>query len=122
MKKYKILIFITVIATLLFSLQSYAQGVDKIAQTGMKWLDIPRVHALWQPRHSGNLYVGTPAGLYLSRDNAATWEDTSLVLQDSGVIRSEIGGAGYLEAYWLGRYLGFITDEEAERIWWEDSN
>ncbi len=108
----------------------YGQMESAVAVTedsGATWrksdqgLDIPRVQTLWQPRHSGNLYAGTPAGLYLSRDKGESWEDTSLVLQDSGVIRSEIGGAGYLEAYWLGRYEGFISDEEAARAWWNES-
>jgi hypothetical protein len=43
---------------MLFSLQSYAQGVDKIAQTGMKWLDIP-IGA--RPASLGNAFIaGSP--------------------------------------------------------------
>jgi long-subunit fatty acid transport protein len=58
MKKNKIVILIAVIAVMFFSLQSYAQGVDKIAQTGMKWLDIP-IGA--RPASLGNAFIaGTP--------------------------------------------------------------
>ena len=41
MKKNKQLIMIAFVAVMLFSLNGYAQGIDKIAQTGMKWLSIP---------------------------------------------------------------------------------
>ncbi|HPO07542.1 MAG TPA: hypothetical protein PLZ55_02655, partial [bacterium] len=81
-------------------------------------LDIPRVGALWTPRHSTDVYVGTPAGMYVSRDRGATWQDTSLILQGDGATRSEIGGIGYLAAYWMGRYHGFISDEQATAQWW----
>ncbi len=58
MRKNKLLILIAVIAVMLFSLQGYAQGVDKIAQTGMKWLDIP-IGA--RPASLGNAYMaGSP--------------------------------------------------------------
>jgi len=56
--------------------------------------------------------------MYVSHDRSATWEDTSLILQGDGAIRSEIGGIGYLTAYWMGRYHGFITDEQATAQWW----
>ena len=82
-------------------------------------LDILSVQTLWKPRESDDLYVGTPAGLYVSRDGAETWQDTSLILQYPGVGREEIGGAAYIQAYWLGRYEGFIDEEEANRIWWK---
>ena len=58
MKKNKLLILIAIVAVMLFSLEGYAQGVDKIAQTGMKWLDIP-IGA--RPASLGNAYMaGTP--------------------------------------------------------------
>jgi photosystem II stability/assembly factor-like uncharacterized protein len=82
-------------------------------------LDIPRTHSIWTPRHSSLVMVGTPAGMYVSRDQGKTWNDTSLILQGNGAIRSEIGGIGYLTAYWLGRYHDFITAEEANDNWWE---
>jgi hypothetical protein len=58
MKKNKIVILIAVIAVIIFSLQSYAQGVDKIAQTGMKWLDIP-IGA--RPASLGNAFMAGSA-------------------------------------------------------------
>ena len=58
MKKNKLMILIAIVAVMLFSLESYGQGVDKIAQTGMKWLDIP-IGA--RPASLGNAYMaGSP--------------------------------------------------------------
>lgn len=58
MKKNKILILLAVLCAMLFSSTGYAQSLDKIAQTGMKWLSIPigaKAAAL------GNAYTaGTP--------------------------------------------------------------
>jgi len=101
-------------------------GVAVTHDAGRTWdisnegLDIPRVHAIWIPRHANDIYVGTPAGMYVSRNQGRSWEDTSLILQGGGAIRTEIGGIGYLTAYWMGRYHGFITEEEANRRWWEE--
>ena len=91
----------------------------KTWKTSREGLDIPRVRTLWIPRHSNEIYVGTPAGMYVSRNRGESWQDTSLILQGDGAIRSEIGGMGYLEAYWMGRYHGFLTDEQAHAQWWE---
>ena len=44
----------------------------------------------------------------------------SYVPQGDGAIRSEIGGVGYLTAYWMGRYHGFIGEAEANREWWKE--
>jgi hypothetical protein len=76
-------------------------------------LDIPRVHAIWTPRHADLVMAGTPAGMYVSDDSGKTWTDTTLVPQGGGAIRTEIGGIGYLTAYWIGRYHSFITEETA---------
>ena len=106
----------------------YGQLESAVAITddaGRNWtksaegLDIPRVQALWTPRASNDLYVGTPAGLYISRDRGLTWQDTSLILQQDGTERSEIGGNGYLTAYWMGRYHGFIDKRAALAEWWK---
>ncbi|MCK5208433.1 MAG: hypothetical protein KAQ79_10445, partial [Cyclobacteriaceae bacterium] len=83
-----------------------------------KGLYIPRVDAIFSSRYSNEIYVSTPAGMYVSHDKGKSWADTSLILQDSGALRAEIGGVGYLEAYWLGMYHDFITNEEANRMWW----
>ncbi|MFB3785571.1 MAG: WD40/YVTN/BNR-like repeat-containing protein [bacterium] len=100
-------------------------GIAVTRDAGKTWdasnkgLDIPRVQSLWMPRHADEVYVGTPAGLYVSHDRGATWSDTTLILQEEGAIRSEIGGIGYLTAYWMGRYHGYITESQALDHWWE---
>jgi hypothetical protein len=58
--------------------------------------------------------------MYVSGDKGKNWTDTSLVLQEAGAIRAEIGGIGYLTAYWMGRHHDFISEEEANREWWVD--
>jgi len=81
-------------------------------------LDIPLIRSLMVPRNADEIYVGTPAGMYASYDNAETWQGTSLItFGGNGVVREEIGGIAYLTAYWMGRYHGFISDKEAERVW-----
>jgi hypothetical protein len=108
----------------------YGQMPDGVAVTedaGHSWrvsrdgLDIPQVHSIWTPRHAPLVMVGTPAGAYISTDTGQTWNDTSLILQEDGAIRSEIGGIGYLTAYWMGRYHGFISEDEADRAWWKST-
>ena len=100
-------------------------GVAVTRDAGKTWfiskegLDIPRVNAIWTPRHAPLVMVGTPAGMYVSNDQGKSWTDTSLILQEGGAIRSEIGGTGYLTAYWMGRYHDFITEEDANARWWE---
>jgi hypothetical protein len=99
-------------------------GVAVTRDAGETWtvgnqgLDIPRPGALWTPRHADTVMVGTPAGMYVSTDRGTSWEDTPLILQGQGAIRSEIGGIGYMTAYWMGRYHDFISEEEAHRVWW----
>lgn len=100
-------------------------GVAVTEDAGKTWrvsregLDIPRVHSIWTPRHSHLVIVGTPAGMYVSNDQGDSWTDTPLILQGEGAIRAEIGGIGYLTAYWMGRYHGFISEEEAHVEWWK---
>jgi hypothetical protein len=89
-------------------------------EVSQKGLDIPQVHAIWTPRHAALAMAGTPAGMYVSGDKGKNWTDTSLVLQEAGAIRAEIGGIGYLTAYWMGRHHDFISEEEANREWWVD--
>ncbi len=100
-------------------------GVAITEDAGQTWrkssqgLDIARVNTLWTPRSSDEVYVGTPAGLYVSRDRGQTWQDTTLVLQYEDAQREEIGGIGYLAAYWMARYHDFIDDRTAHAEWWE---
>jgi photosystem II stability/assembly factor-like uncharacterized protein len=100
-------------------------GVAITEDAGRTWrkssqgLDIPRVNALWTSRSSDEVYVGTPAGLYVSRDGGQTWQDTTLILQCEGAERQEISGIGYLAAYWMARYHNFIDDRTAHAEWWK---
>jgi hypothetical protein len=100
-------------------------GVAITRDAGNTWsisrdgLDIPRVYAIWIPRHTNLVMVGTPTGMYASNDQGKSWTDTPLIPQEEGAIRSEIGGIGYLTAYWMGRHHGFITTEDANKEWWE---
>ena len=71
------------------------------------------------PRNATDVYVGTPAGLYVSHDHGKTWQGTTLVPEYEGAEREEIGGAGYLISYWMGRYHGFIDEQTATEEWWE---
>ncbi len=93
----------------------------KTWEVSNKGLYIPRVNAIFSSRYSKEIYVSTPAGMYVSDDKGKSWDDTSLILNDYGALRAEIGGVGYLEAYWLGMYHGFITKEEANRVWWKSN-
>ncbi|MCF6287018.1 MAG: hypothetical protein L3K26_17805, partial [Candidatus Hydrogenedentes bacterium] len=101
-----------------------SSGIAITEDAGVTWrvsnvgFDIPVLNSLSAPRSSDSLYVGTPAGLYISRDRGETWEDTSLILQFEGTQREEISGAGYLTAYWMGRYHNFITEKIAAEEWW----
>ena len=75
--------------------------------------------AVYVPRHADVVMVGTPAGMYVSHDKGNSWMDTTLIPQGAGAIRTEIGGIGYLTAYWMGRYHNFVTDEQANENFWE---
>jgi photosystem II stability/assembly factor-like uncharacterized protein len=98
-------------------------GIAVTEDAGKTWrvnnegLDIVSVEALWTPRHAKLTVVGTPAGMYVSNDRGRNWTDTSLILQFEGAMRYEIGGIGYLTAYWMGRYHGFISEQQAVADW-----
>jgi hypothetical protein len=101
-------------------------GVAVTRDAGRSWakcqdgLDIPRVDAIWAPRNARLVMAGTPAGMYVSHDKGSRWVDTTLIPQGAGAVRTEIGGIGYLIAYWMGRYHNFITDEAATAKFWEN--
>ncbi|MCP4590754.1 MAG: hypothetical protein GY842_08415, partial [bacterium] len=63
-----------------------SSGVAITENAGKTWrvsregLAVPQGRALSAPRGSTGIYVGTPAGLYISRDRGETWSDTSLIL------------------------------------------
>ena len=77
-------------------------------------LEIPRAHTIFAPPNSQKIYVGTPAGLFESSDSGGHWKNSNLVLIFQSNTRREVGSADYLDAYWRGRYFGFIADEQAK--------
>ncbi len=95
------------------------QGVLKSADGGENWtassegLDIVMVNTVMIPRNTDWVFAGTPAGLYISKDGGETWEDGNLTLQFIKNNRREIGGAAFIDAYWRGRYYGFIDTDTA---------
>ena len=104
-------------------------GVAITHDAGKTWevnnngLYIPRVNAFFTSRYSSEIYISTPAGVYISNDSGETWNETALILNDgepgAGSLRAEIGGAGYLQAYWMARYHNFIDDKEVQKEWWK---
>jgi len=94
-------------------------GVLKSTDGGIHWesandgLEIPRAYTIFAPINSEKIYVGTPAGLFESSNSGEHWENSNLVLIFESNKRREVGSADYLDAYWRGRYFGFITDEQA---------
>ncbi|MFA7693056.1 MAG: hypothetical protein WCX86_09180 [Candidatus Hydrogenedentales bacterium] len=93
-------------------------GVMKSTDGGANWelktqgLDIARSDTVFTPKHSNLIFAGTPAGLYISKDEGESWEPGHLVLQFTKNSRRDLGGAAYIDAYWRGRYYGFISDDE----------
>jgi photosystem II stability/assembly factor-like uncharacterized protein len=89
------------------------------ADDGRNWkqvkdgLDIPKVKAIFTPTAGDSIYVGTPAGLYSLKRGPDRWQFANLRLQFEKNTRRDLGGAAYLDAYWMGRYFGFISDEQA---------
>jgi len=94
------------------------RGVWLSQDAGTQWervqkgLDIPVVRSIVSCPARGKVYAGTLAGLFVSDNKGAAWKGTALVPQFEGCRRMETGPADYLYAYWLGRYHGFITDEQ----------
>jgi len=95
-------------------------GVLKSTDGGETWkqmnkgLDIPLAHTVFAPAAGTKVYAGTPAGLFESADGGETWTDANLCLQFDGNTKRELGNPDFLDAYYRGRYFGFITDEQAK--------
>ncbi len=96
-----------------------SMGVMRSQDGGENWfqwntgLNIPIARSVFAPRGCSRLYVGTPGGLYHAAQGGEAWTNSNLMLIFRSNIRREIGSADYLDAYWMARYHGFITEEEA---------
>lgn len=95
-------------------------GIIKSADGGIHWeaankgLEIPLAYTIFAPPTCEKIYAGTLAGLFESGDSGASWKNANLVLIFRSNMRMEVGSADYLDAYWRGRYFGFITEEQAK--------
>ena len=96
------------------------EGVMKSTDGGFTWkkvnqgLDIPQATAIFASLAGNRIYLSTPAGLFaMDGQNGKRWEDGNLRLIFPSNTQREVGSADYLDAYWRGRYFGFITDEQA---------
>ncbi|HEX29379.1 TPA: hypothetical protein ENG04_04790 [Candidatus Poribacteria bacterium] len=69
-------------------------------------------HSINSPLGTKRIFCSTPAGLFVSEDRGENWHNADLVLIFEGNMQREIGNADFLDAYWRGRYYGFITDED----------
>jgi photosystem II stability/assembly factor-like uncharacterized protein len=96
-----------------------SRGALKSSDGGGNWqekkagFDIPVARSLMAARNTNWLFAGTPAGLFLSKDGGETWQDGHLCLQFTKNTRRELGGASFADAFWRGRYYGFIDDATA---------
>jgi photosystem II stability/assembly factor-like uncharacterized protein len=80
-------------------------------------LRIAHVMALNASPIDGAVYAGTAAGLFKSTDRGQTWQPTGLVPIFDGVQLIETGPMDYLTSYWMARYHGFVTEEQATAPW-----
>ena len=93
------------------------QGVMRLEPAQKRWqtahegLDIPIVYALFVPYGSKRVFCSTPAGLYVLEPGSNRWRSANLVLIFEDNKQREVGSADFLEAYWRGRYFGFLEDD-----------
>jgi len=104
-----------------FAYAASPSGFYRSTDGGVSWqlsnqgLRIPLVHHVFAPREiPGTIFASTPAGLSASTNRGQSWNHPPiLVLNGHGVNRTDRGGFCYLMAYWAGRYLGCISDQQA---------
>jgi hypothetical protein len=100
-------------------LAATSMGVMRSEDGGESWspsnhgLRIPVARSVHVPPGSGSAYAGTPGGLYRSGDGGNTWHDSNLILTFRSNIPREVGAAGFVDAYWMARYHGFISEDQA---------
>lgn len=89
------------------------KGVFVSRDMGKSWslvvsgLHIPLVKTVFALR--SGVYVAGPSGLY--RFSGDVWNRV-LVLNGPGVYRFETGSVDFMYAYWLGRYLEYIGEDD----------
>lgn len=99
---------------------SSPRGFFRSADGGGEWqqsntgLRIPVVQKVFAPRQiPGTIFASTPAGFVMSANRGESWQRPLLILNGRGVNRTDRGGYCYLVAYWAGRYLGVVSDADA---------
>lgn len=94
------------------------KGVFKSTDAASSWqainsgLSIQKVSAVFAPLGK-SIYVSTPGGLFESSDGGKSWKEGNLTIIGRGLVE-ETGSADFLDAYWMGRYFGFISQAEAD--------
>jgi hypothetical protein len=99
-----------------YKLKAGDGGVLKSTDGGATWavksagLDIPMSKSVFTPANTAWVFAGTPAGLFVSKDDGETWTPGNLVLQFRHNERYDLGSAAFIDAFWRARYFGFIDD------------
>jgi len=99
-----------------------SRGVFISDDNGDSWaransgLRIERADHIFAPAETDTLYASTPAGLFESRDDGQMWQEGNLTLNCGSNALCETGSADFLDAYWLARDHGFITEEQANAV------
>jgi len=94
------------------------KGVMRLEPSTKRWqtvhegLDIPLVYAVFVPHGSKRVFCSTPAGLYVLEPSSSRWRNANLVLIFEDNTQREVGSADYLEAYWRGRFFGFLSETD----------
>jgi len=101
-----------------YLLAASSLGIFRSDDGGDTWreahdgLHITYAHRLFDRQPDGCYYASTPSGLFRSKDGKR-WEFANLCPNVHSCGHYEAGGADYTIAYWMGRYHGFITADEA---------
>ncbi|MCS6829987.1 MAG: YCF48-related protein [Armatimonadota bacterium] len=84
---------------------------QRVWRTVHEGLEIPVVHGVFVPYGSKLVFCSTPAGLYVLEPGAHRWRSANLTLIFEDNKQREVGSADFLEAYWRGRYFGFLAED-----------